>query len=143
MQPVVLTECLCYKATDCSMNPIIIISLIIITLFSVSCRQPDTDLICNVQDPAENLPWLAEKVDELESMSDSFLSYWYISRSVYNGEPVFILGSCCPFCTVLTEVFDCQGNSIGFIEAGDNQIPASVANSARVVWKPADFQCNF
>jgi hypothetical protein len=62
-----------------------------------------------VNNPAQDLPWLREKVKALRERQSS---YEYIQQATYRGQTVFIFGNCCPSCNTVVPVYNCQGELI-------------------------------
>lgn len=115
------------------------IFLFFITL-SFSCNESDGPGICGVENPAENLPWLKQKIQEIES--NSLSKYSYIQEAEYKGKTVFLFNSCCPFCSFVVTLVDCQGNDLGYLNQEDG-IRSEDLKAIQVIWTPEDSECVF
>lgn len=100
-----------------------------------SCRENDGPTVCAVDDPVNGIPWIKQKVEELEK--SNFITYSYLVQSEYKGQPVFYFGSCCPFCKFAIVILDCQGQALS------SSISSSDLLNSKVIWKPANSVCNF
>lgn len=115
--------------------------ILIFVLFATlhfSCKE-EVDLVCSVRNPIEDLPWLA---DDIQEMKQSGLSqYLYVTRAIYKSNPVFIYANCCPYCNSITSVYDCSGNEIGVIGDGKDDVPPSILDHDIVIWRADNFAC--
>ena len=93
---------------------------------------------CNVEDPATNLPWLAEKIEELEASSTG--NFEYVTKGRYGALTIFIMKNCCPNCLSIYLVYNCNGEEIGYL--GDGSIDPDAVTNEEVVWKHEDSPCN-
>jgi len=66
---------------------------------------------CSVINPAQDLPWLRDKIAEITSQDPAY-NYSYIQQADYQGQTVFIFGNCCPNCNTTVPVYNCQGEFI-------------------------------
>ncbi len=101
-----------------------------------SCEEDDnsnSDDICNVSDPIEELDWLKEAI---ESMKDD--EYLYCKMAKYKGKTVFFWGSCDPLANGSSIVVSCSGENLGYT----NDLYDELTEMA-VIWKHEDSQCNF
>lgn len=108
-----------------------------------SCNNTDNDDInntCNVSNPIEDLTWLKDKITELEQTSSYESGEIYISQANYNGNTIFIMGNCCAACNTIVPIYNCEGESIGYI--GDNTFDTNLLNKDVIIWKPENFICN-
>lgn len=72
-------------------------------LFTTSCYEElGPDIACDVHNPTENLPWLADKIRELEAGNQYLLQFYFISQARYRSQTVFFIQSCCPNCAFLS-----------------------------------------
>lgn len=94
---------------------------------------------CAVAHPAEDLPWLKEKIGYLKQ-SDPFLApYFSISQALYENKTVFIFGNCCPHCNTVVPVFNCRGEQLFLAhEQADFQ---QKVKGTRIIWQPENFAC--
>ncbi len=90
-----------------------VLYLLMIVLFATyACRNEDSSPrqdTCSVNNPAQDLPWLKEKVEALREQESS---YEYIQQATYRGQTVFLFGSCCPNCNTVAPVYNCQGELV-------------------------------
>lgn len=119
------------------------IFLLVITIFlTFSCSeesQPNTS--CSVENPIEDLDWLAAAI---QTLSESGMSqYLYVTQARYGFVTVFIFGNCCPNCNSIIPVYSCSGDHIGNIGNGEGDIDFSILNNDVVIWKPDNSACNF
>ena len=111
-------------------------------LTMLSCKDDDDKLSnsCQVSNPIEDLDWLKEKIEELAQTDSELQKYFYVSQNTYMGKTVFIFPNCCPTCNTAVPVYDCEGNSIGFV--GDGTISINILNNDTIIWNPENFSCN-
>ena len=121
------------------MKKAILLFLMFSLVFS-SCSEDDLDPIqaCDTENALVDLPWLAELIEEQEQ-SEIGKKFSYISTGVYQGQTVFSLQNCCPFCNSVYTISDCKGNNLGFLGAGGID-PSSITNW-RVIWKSSENTC--
>jgi hypothetical protein len=113
---------------------------IILTILSLSCREEDeSKLLCSVENPVEDLAWLANQIHEWENSSSDFSHYNYVTKATYGDETIFILGNCCPNCATVWPVFNCTGVEIGQI--GSPGFDPEILDRDELVWKPEDSSC--
>ncbi|HMP99654.1 MAG TPA: hypothetical protein PKC24_07725, partial [Cyclobacteriaceae bacterium] len=113
--------------------------LFFILLCSGSCSD-DHDQHCGVDNPIEDLSWLAERVEEIE---DSELAeFFYITKASYKLKTVFIIKNCCPFCASVYSVHDCSGKYLGNIGTGKNDIDQSKLKNETLIWEHTNTGCN-
>ena len=108
-----------------------------------SCNYSDNDdnnNTCNVSNPIEDLTWLKDKITELEQTSSYESGEIYISQANYNGNTVFIMGNCCAVCNTIVPIYNCEGESIGYI--GDDTFDSTILEKDVIIWKPENFVCN-
>ena len=118
-------------------NPTRLLQIVILIAFTVmfSCKK-DSDNTCNVSNPAEDLAWLKNTIEDLKSLPDGGM-YSYISMAMYNGETVFLMGYCNPAANYVTPVFNCSGDSIGLI----GEISMDSLTDQQVIWKSENSLC--
>lgn len=109
-------------------------------LLIFSCNEADDDSLSNCfkNNPIEELPWLAEAVEKMRT-SDFLSEYQYIVQARFGFETIFIFADCCPFCNSIWQVYDCNGEAIGYI--GDGTFDFEVMRTAKLVYKPVNSQC--
>ena len=66
------------------------------------------ETVCGVENPVEELDWLAEEIEKLES-TETGRSYFYINTGEYEDEQIFLFRNCCPFCNSIITVYECDG----------------------------------
>ncbi|SFT88639.1 hypothetical protein SAMN04489724_2562 [Algoriphagus locisalis] len=108
-------------------------------LFSFACNSEDEDFeptaACGVNDAISDLPWLKAKY---EGLSTGELSeYSYLVQAELEGETVFYMGSCCPFCNWAIILYDCAGNSVEYNATEDELV------DGKVIWQPENSVCQF
>jgi hypothetical protein len=105
---------------------------------SFSCDDEDKEIIigCGVENPAENLPWLKERIDSFDQ-SAPYYQYLYVLQGKYLGETVFVFNNCCPFCTSIPPVYNCEGELLWYA----SEYPDREITDFEIVWKPLGFQC--
>lgn len=108
------------------------ISLLLLIVVS-SCKYNDMPATtCDVRDPANDLPWLKEKIAGIQQ--SSIHQYFRVEQVEYNGETGFYIDNCCPFCDTLPIFYKCSGEAV-------TNIDTSKLISKGVIWQPSDFSC--
>lgn len=99
---------------------------------SKSTCDDGSDPVCNVCNPTENLPWLRDKIAELESseQGNQVTIYW----GTYENQPVFVQGSCCNACLWTPIVWTCDGEQL------DASIAMSGITKPTWIWYGKDCQ---
>jgi hypothetical protein len=108
---------------------------------TVSCSSDNTIKTCSEQDPIKNLGWLSSKIDELEQMDQEFIKSRYVSQAEYNGLTIFIFGNCCHSCNTVIQAYNCDGELIGRLGCGKDDINFSILEKDIIIWQSPDFQC--
>jgi len=111
------------------------ILLLLIIVFSISCKDESHPVTCNVENPKEDLPWLKSMIQSWESTSTIY-TYMYVQQGTYNGQTVFLAGNCCPFCDSYFPVFNCAGDELDGVNILD-------IKNLKVIWQPDGSQCSF
>jgi hypothetical protein len=93
--------------------------------------------VCSVNDPATELDWLNDKIEEMAKFD--LYKYQYVTSATLDGSTVFILLNCCPFCDSFYPVYNCSGEQVGMV--GDGKIDVSILDRDKLVWKSENFQC--
>jgi hypothetical protein len=88
-------------------------------------------------DPAEELPWLRDMIDDYETTPVETTQYIYIVQGTYKKQTVFIHMNCCPYCDSVTPVLNCQGELLFYYSDARS---AEIAHK-KVIWKPSDCAC--
>mgnify|MGYP005748228407 CR=1 FL=1 len=116
------------------------LSILFLSLIFFSCEKAEGPVSCGVENPSQNLPWLAERIENIEA--SSFPEYFYIVEARYNGETVFLFENCCPFCNSVVPVYNCNGDLLGYLSE-QNGIDPSKISFVQIAWKPSNSSCNF
>ncbi|WP_111669851.1 hypothetical protein [Algoriphagus litoralis] len=121
------------------MKKVLLLFLIISSLIS-SCSEEDLDPVqaCNTNNALVELPWLAELI-EAQEQSEIGKKYSYISKGIYQGETIFSLQNCCPFCNSIYLVINCEGETLGYLGSGGIE-PSSITDW-EVIWKSSENTC--
>jgi len=123
------------------MKSLIAICALLILLTSSCYEELGPDIACDVRNPTENLPWLADKIRDIETGNQYLLQFYVISQARYRSQTVFFFQSCCPNCLFPTPaVYNCGGVEIGTLSAED--IKFDKLKNLSVIWTPKDFSCN-
>lgn len=92
--------------------------------------------VCGVTNPAENLPWLKAIIDGFKKDTSAMASYHYVQQSTYQGNTVFIVGTCIPWCELSCfSIVDCEGKDFDRLIELDGP--------ATVLWKAENSSCTF
>ena len=117
--------------------------LLAIFFIQVSCGDDDgLDSACGTDNPIENLEWLAAEIENIES-NEVLAQYFFITTAKYRGQTVFIFDNCCPFCGTVITVLDCEGELIGIVGPGEDDIDFSLLENDRILWKSENAACVF
>lgn len=113
---------------------------LMLSLVISSCSKDELDPIqdCNTENVLKDLPWLVELI-EAQEQSEIGKKYSYISKGIYQGQTVFSLQNCCPFCNSISTVTDCAGNDLGFLGSGGIE-PSSITDW-EVIWRSSENTC--
>ena len=112
-----------------SMKRIVLLLSIIVS----ACKYNDMPAnICEVRDPANDLPWLKEEIQNLEQ--SSIREYFRVEKVEYNGETGFYISNCCPFCDTIPIFYKCSGDHVIVTDLSKLVLKG-------VIWQPADFSC--
>lgn len=105
-------------------------------VFSSSCQQNENPRVaCGVSNPAVNLTWLSEKIEELEA-SEFSRDYSYINQVLFEGQTLFALGNCCPNCNWAPVYYDCEGSIFE-----DDNLVFEELTVVELIWKSASSTC--
>ncbi|MDP5157063.1 MAG: hypothetical protein NWQ07_00620 [Flaviramulus sp.] len=116
--------------------------LFIILLCNASCNSNNDNELnntCNVSNPTKNISWLREAIEELERSNSDLKLYFYVSQNTLEDETIFIFPNCCPQCSTLIPVFNCEGTLLGYV--GDENFENSLLENDTIIWKPKQFSC--
>ncbi|WP_420603428.1 hypothetical protein [Flagellimonas sp.] len=93
-----------------------------------------------------NTSSIKEKILTYLNEESSTQEYQYVLKGEYNGNAVFVFGNCCPFCNTVTQVFDCSGNLLGYVDYSnsgkENAINDNKITNKENLW-PKTPNCNF
>jgi hypothetical protein len=107
------------------------ISLFILFALLSSCNKEQLVDACHVDNPTEKVIWLKEKVAQLEKS----LYCQSIRQFSYQGQKVFVVGTCEPNFNSVDQIYDCEGNLIcGW---GDPKCPQFEAEAQfeKLLWR--------
>jgi len=127
-----------------------------IITFLFACDEPvsNCENTCSVIDPIEELEWLRTEINGIGLTSnDSITIYFYATMANYNGNTVFMIKNCCPFCNTTPPIIkNCNGEILGYLsetEGSFSQNGASIKSvnpnklqCDQIIWKPDGFACN-
>ena len=106
--------------------------LLSIMLFS-GCNEDKG--ICNLPEDAQPI-WVQDLIADLEG--GAAYTYSFMMTGTYEGQQVFILKNCCPFCASAFPVFTCDGTEIGTI---GSEINPNDIKDEEFYWAPPAVQC--
>ncbi len=120
-----------------------ILKLTLILSFLLLGCTTDDDANCSFNDPVTNLPWLEQKINEIEETSGDLLQFQYVLQAVYQKNPiqreiVFVFGNCCPVCSTVVPVYNCNGMLLGVLGL---DVDSSAVFDYKVIWSPENFEC--
>lgn len=119
-----------------------IIWLLAVFSLCLSCNNDDKDLpaiaACDVNNPIEDLDWLKARAQEIKDGTSDLAQYFYIEMAEYKGKTVFIGQNCCPYCSSVILVYDCEGKELG---STGTEILASEISNAKIIFKAPNFSC--
>ncbi len=113
------------------------IATLVIIFTLISCdRDENTDSDdnkCNVTNPAEEIAWLKEAIDNVKQ---DVYSYYVMAN--YKGETVFYYGNCNPAANYSSIVQNCSGENLG-----DTNDLYYELTQITILWKHEESKCNF
>ena len=112
-----------------------VLILALIASVAISCKEDKLSIACNVDDPAENLSWMQEVIEEYTGTEIGRL-YTYIQKADYDGQTVFIVQNCCPMCSFMPVVYKCDGSRIP-----SKDLDFKKLSTREVVWKSSENTC--
>ena len=98
----------------------------------VSCEKDDNGNNCNVSDPAEDLEWLKQEIDNIKQDE-----YAYYVMAKYKGQTVFYNGNCNPTINYASIVKNCDGDSLGYTNDLYDRL-----TELSVLWKHENSKCD-
>jgi len=93
---------------------------------------------CVAPSQAESTNWFQDYIAQFE---DDTTGYWYLSAATYNSQTVYLPGNCCPNCLTVPVVLDCQGERIGTLGNGDDEIDPDAISNVEIIWRSPNFVC--
>jgi len=114
------------------------IKFFLLLLSITACNEDTIELAntCEVENPAEELPWLKTAIDDF---METDISHNYVEQATYQENTIFIFLSCCPACFFIPRVYDCQGNRLQNVPIDLEAIPQE---KRKIIAKGEDFACN-
>jgi hypothetical protein len=109
---------------------------IIMSITLISCEKDDkkeSNNKCNVSNPAEEIDWLKEAIDDVKQDE-----YSYFAMATYKGETVFYYGNCNPVINYVSIVQNCSGDNLGYTNDLYDEL-----TEITILWKHVDSKCNF
>jgi hypothetical protein len=98
-----------------------------------ACKYNDLPINnCDVRDPANDLPWLKDRIHELSQ--SSLHQYFRVEQVEYNGEICFYVNDCCAICDTTRPVYRCNGNLVSDVDYSKLVLKG-------VIWQPIDYVC--
>ncbi|CAN0602578.1 unnamed protein product [Ectocarpus sp. 12 AP-2014] len=108
----------------------------------ISCTIDDTNIpaitACGTENPIEDLPWLKTLVNELKEEQSEVAEFFFIEIAEYKGETIFISNNCCPICSTVIPIYDCNGDFLGFL---NDEIKTNELRSTQTIFNREDFPC--
>lgn len=109
------------------------------TLFSCSKKGDNAILVCGVSNPVEDLVWLSAEINIRTRDAGENDKFYYISQAVFEDRIVFLYQNCDPKANTVIPVYDCAGESLGFV--GKEHTLDQFLN-LKIIYSPDDFQCS-
>jgi len=108
------------------------------SLVLISCNKDEhkdsNEYYCK-SNPAIELDWLKEIIEEIEQRNDQ---YAYYMTATYRDETVFYYGNCDPAANYASFVLNCNRDTLGNINDLSNELI-----DIRLLWKHDESKCNF
>lgn len=111
-------------------------------MFLMQCDTAPLKTTCGVSNPAEELPWLKTKIDDLKQTGLYELGQVYVWQIEYNGETYFVLDNCCPNCNSVLSIYTCDGEDVSSNQTISDYIYSYDKSINDVIWNPENFSCN-
>lgn len=92
---------------------------------------------CEVRDPVSDLPWLKNRIEEMQRDQSGIGKYFYIAEGSYNGQTVFIFGNCCWMCSTIVPVYNCDGVLLFYLNGTNSE----KIGGYTLLWCPGDLVC--
>ncbi|GEO03444.1 hypothetical protein AAE02nite_11080 [Adhaeribacter aerolatus] len=115
-----------------------------LSLMAFSCEKEEDQVLllnntCTVNRPLEELAWLKAEVQRQEQSTSDVAKYFYIQQAEYKQQTVFIYNSCCPMCSIIVPVYNCQGELLFYLS--DKPEEGQNIKNTKVIWKPKNYAC--
>lgn len=109
---------------------------LLIPVFFLAFACQENKGICDLPEDTQPV-WVQDLITDLEG--SAAFNYSYIVTGTYEGQQVFVLKNCCPFCSSAFPVFICDGTEIGTI---GSEINGNNIRDEEFYWAPAGVQCS-
>ena len=109
-----------------------VIATILLSISLLACKKDDNNK-CNVSNPAEEIAWLKEAIDNVKQDE-----YSYYVMANYNGETVFYYVNCNPAVNYASFILNCNGDNLGHT----NDLQEELTDKT-ILWKHEASNCNF
>ena len=119
-------------------NGLIIISILLLSIYSCSDTDDTVISACGVDKPLLELGWLKAEIGRRAENPSDEMKYCYIVQGSLAGNDVFIYQDCNPFINKAIFVLDCQGNAL----QPQGEINLNSIEDTIVIWKGTNFACN-
>lgn len=119
----------------------LIICSIFLFLACINSEEFNGKSACGVDNPVKDLAWLKNEIEQRENNESVDWQYHFILQAVFEKQDIFIDANCCPNCNSIYVVYNCSGESIGFI--GDEKFSFDLLSKGTVIWKRKDNECDF
>lgn len=115
------------------------IALLMATFIAGCEEERSFEKACDVEEPVEELSWLAEEIKIIEQSDQA--KFLYVSMAEYNHDLVFIFHNCCPFCSYIQPVKNCAGALVGILGKRDEDVEYEQVSHEVIIWKPDNLEC--
>jgi len=126
-----------------------------IIIFLFACDEPVScsECTCSVTDPLEELEWLRTEINAFAlPVNASLKVYFYATMAKYNGNTVFMIKNCCPFCNTTPPIIkNCKGKVLGYLSETEGSfnyygvtiysVNPNKLQCDQIIWKPDNFAC--
>ena len=119
------------KCLQSRLSALLLIGLLLLTQLNSCTKEESNDLICNTENPIEELKWL-------NNMVRDFSEYEYIRLADYKGQVVFYNVNCDPLVNYVSITYNCKGEALGFT----GNLSMDFSND-QLLWKPDNSVCDF
>ena len=93
---------------------------------------------CDVDNPVDDLDWLRTLVNTIKDDESNIANSFYIQMATFDNAPVFLQNNCCTICNTVVPIYNCQGESLGFL--GGEIKPADLSDQ-RIIFERDDSTC--